>query len=611
MEYLAAIVASSDDAIISKSLDGTITSWNRGGEKMFGYSAKQAMGKHISLIIPPEYFNEEKNILDRIRNNETIDHFETVRIKKSGEQFYVSLTVSPLKDRTGMIIGISTIARDITARKKSETEFVLINKELAFQNEEKENRAAELIIANKELAFQNEEKENRAAELIIANKELAFQNEEKENRAAELIIANKELAFQNEEKEIRAAELIIANKELAFQNNKKEMRAAELVIANKELAFQNEEKEKRAAELIMANNDLKISKEQIIEVNKELESFFYQLKKSEKRYSDLFYLSPQPMWVFDTETLGFVQVNKAATDLYGYSQEEFMNMTLLDINREEDILQVKEDIMAELADDSIFKKTICHRKKSGEIIEVEIYSTPIIINNKNLRSVIAIDVTEKNQFENKITRAIIKTQEDERHEIGAELHDNVCQLLVVSKLNFGMVKESIKSSKIVLFSQGIEYISMALEEIRNLSHRLAPAFFDESTLEEAFEKLFITFDVEKKFKILLRFDDAVKKYPLPVELQLNLYRILQEQLRNIQKYARADLIEVDLLIFNNKLKMTISDDGIGFNVNTVKEGIGLANMKRRAELFSGKFSIDSSRGKGCTVVIDIPLRENK
>ncbi|WP_183577840.1 sensor histidine kinase [Mucilaginibacter sp. X5P1] len=141
-------------------------------------------------------------------------------------------------------------------------ELIIANKELVFQNAEKENRAAELIIANKELIFQNEEKEQRAAELIIANKELAFQNEEKENRAAELVIANKELAFQNEEKENRAAELIIANKELAFQNEEKEQRAAELIIANKELAFQNEEKENRAAELVIANKELAFQNEE-------------------------------------------------------------------------------------------------------------------------------------------------------------------------------------------------------------------------------------------------------------------------------------------------------------------------------------------------------------
>lgn len=102
-------------------------------------------------------------------------------------------------------------------------------------NKTQDGHAEALMIANKELIFQNGEKEKRAAELIIANRELAFQNNEKEKRAAELIIANTELAFQNEEKEKRAAELIIANKELAFQNEEKEKRAAELVIANKEL----------------------------------------------------------------------------------------------------------------------------------------------------------------------------------------------------------------------------------------------------------------------------------------------------------------------------------------------------------------------------------------
>ena len=141
-------------------------------------------------------------------------------------------------------------------KEKRAEELSIANKELLFQNQEKEKRAEELIIANKELVFQNQEKEKRAAELSIANKELVFQNEEKEKRAAELIIANKELAFQNDEKEKRAAELIIANKELAFQNKEKEKRAAELIIANKELAFQNEEKEKRAAELIIANKEL-------------------------------------------------------------------------------------------------------------------------------------------------------------------------------------------------------------------------------------------------------------------------------------------------------------------------------------------------------------------
>jgi len=154
-------------------------------------------------------------------------------------------------------------------KEKRASELIIADIELAFQNEEKEKRASELIIANIELAYQNEEKEKRASELIVANKELVFQNEEKEKRASELIIANKELAFQNKEKEKRAAELIIANRELVFQNKEKEKRASELIIANRELVFQNKEKEKRAAELIIANTELKKAENDIRKLNAE------------------------------------------------------------------------------------------------------------------------------------------------------------------------------------------------------------------------------------------------------------------------------------------------------------------------------------------------------
>jgi len=161
-----------------------------------------------------------------------------------------------------LLIANKEIAFQNKEKHNRATELLVANRELAFQNGEKRNRAAELVIANKELAFQNGEKENRAAELVAANIELALQKVGEKNRAAELVIANKELAFQNIEKENRAAELAIANKELVFQNGEKENRAAELVIANKELVFQNGEKENRAAELVIANNELVFQNEE-------------------------------------------------------------------------------------------------------------------------------------------------------------------------------------------------------------------------------------------------------------------------------------------------------------------------------------------------------------
>ena len=196
-----------------------------------------------------------------------------------------------LSELAELVIANKELAFQNSEKEKRAAELVIANKELAFQNEEKGKRAAELAVANTELAFQNEEKEKRAAELAIANTELAFQNEEKEKRAAELAIANTELAFQNQEKEKRAAELAIANKELAFQNEEKEKRVAELVIANKELAFQNEEKEKRAAELAIANTELAFQNEEKEKRAAELAiantELAFQNEEKEKRAAEL------------------------------------------------------------------------------------------------------------------------------------------------------------------------------------------------------------------------------------------------------------------------------------------------------------------------------------
>src|SRR5258706_287644 len=111
---LAAIVDSSDDAIVSKTLEGVITSWNRGAERLFGYTAAEAVGQHISLIIPQDRKAEEIDVLARLRRGEKIDHFETVRRAKDGRQVNISLTVSPVRDAGGNVIGASKVARDIT-----------------------------------------------------------------------------------------------------------------------------------------------------------------------------------------------------------------------------------------------------------------------------------------------------------------------------------------------------------------------------------------------------------------------------------------------------------------------------------------------------------------
>jgi PAS domain S-box-containing protein len=117
-----AIVESSDDAIISKTLAGVITSWNPAAQRLFGYTTEEILGRSISVLMPPERYDDMESILQRIRRGERVEHFETVRIAKTGRRIPVSLSVSPVKDSAGRIVGAAKIARDISARKAAEAE---------------------------------------------------------------------------------------------------------------------------------------------------------------------------------------------------------------------------------------------------------------------------------------------------------------------------------------------------------------------------------------------------------------------------------------------------------------------------------------------------------
>lgn len=129
LRYLAAIVEFSDDAIVSKDLDGVITSWNKGAERVFGFTAEEAVGRPITIVIPADRHDEERMILTRIRRGERIDHFETVRQRKHGSLIVVSLTVSPVRNPEGKVVGASKIARDITQQKRSQEQIAALARE--------------------------------------------------------------------------------------------------------------------------------------------------------------------------------------------------------------------------------------------------------------------------------------------------------------------------------------------------------------------------------------------------------------------------------------------------------------------------------------------------
>lgn len=332
-----------------------------------------------------------------------------------------------------------------------------------------------------------------------------------------------------------------------------------------------------------------------------------ELIASEERYRLLFDFAPIPIWIINTQTLAFNNVNKKAINFLGYSEKELLRLSLLDITFVDD----KERLKAFLNNDtqnSFHYLAPCRQiKKTGEKVEVDLYVANILMDNTIKNLVFAVDITEKNLYEQKLNRAIIKAQEEERYQIGAELHDNVCQILATIKITLDVIRPSVNNDARPLFEKTHQYLKFATDETRNLSHRLAPVFIEGSSFIKAFQQLLRDFNVGNKYDLNIEIDEAISNLTILPDLQVNLYRVLQEQLRNIFKYSEATSIELNLFEKNNILYMIIADNGKGFNPDKIEDGIGLANMQRRIKMFNGSFKIISAEGSGCTIFISIPL----
>ncbi len=285
-QYTRSLIEASLHPLFTISPEGKITDLNKASEKATGVPREKLIGTDFF-----DYFTEPikiHEVYEEVFAKGSVTDFPLKFRHKDGKLPDVLINGSIYKDDRANVLGAILVMRDVP-----------------------EQKVDELIIANKELAFQDQEKEKRAAELIIANKELVFQNEEKEKRAAELIIANKELVFQNEEKEKRANELFIANKELVFQTGEKEKRAAELVIADIELDFQNKEKEKREI------------------ANKELEAFSNSLKQASQYARSLIEASTDPLVTISPEGK-ITDVNEALVKVTGVSRAKLIRTDFSD-----------------------------------------------------------------------------------------------------------------------------------------------------------------------------------------------------------------------------------------------------------------------------------------
>jgi signal transduction histidine kinase len=209
----------------------------------------------------------------------------------------------------------------------------------------------------------------------------------------------------------------------------------------------------------------------------------------------------------------------------------------------------------------------------------------------------------------RIMKATLDARENERQQIGFELHDNINQILTGCLLNLGINKNSSPEQAAALIEKSKEYILKAISEIRKLSHRLAPSFFDKDSIKKSFEELIQMMNVNNQFNIKFHFDSFTKT-DISQDINLNLYRILLEQLTNMVKYSKATAAEVSIEVKANHIIMRIFDNGIGFKSTSENNGIGIRNMKKRVQVLSGNFTLNTSPGNGCEIIVSLPL-DNK
>lgn len=341
------------------------------------------------------------------------------------------------------------------------------------------------------------------------------------------------------------------------------------------------------------------------------------IRASEERYRNLFFNNPMSIYIWDIETFEILEVNDTAPKEYGYSREQFLKLSMLELRKQEDIPKYREYAKQLTASgpETVTQGVWKHTRKNGDPIFMEIYSQKIIFKDRKAVIALANNVTEKIRLEKKleeernakqkeITETVIRVQEKERYEISRELHDNVNQQLTVAMMYIATVEKGTGNAE-ALLKQSSGFIYNAIEEIRKLSKALVTPLIKDFGLCKAIDGLIEDIQVANTIQLDFFYGNFHEE-DISYEFKLNIFRIVQEQMNNIIKHAQAKQVVIELYR-DEKIMLSIIDDGMGFDTKQKRSGIGLNNIQTRTELYTGKLDIQSSPGHGCKIKIEYPI----
>jgi PAS domain S-box-containing protein len=521
---LASIVESSNDAISSESLEGTITSWNQGAERIYGYTEKEAIGQKITMITAPEHGNDTPLILYKIRNGEKVTNYETVRVRKDGAKINVSLTASPLKNDAGEIIGASVIARDITEHKALERQIILSHEilNLFWQVTSKQDylsRAVNLIHDWYQCDCIGIRLIDEVTKSIpyVAHKGFSDDFLKLESR---LVLGEDSCACTR-----------ILTGEMEPQDYTAITPAGSFFLSNS-FEFVNKLTPDELARF--RGNCIKYGYQTIIIV---------------------------PIRHHQTSLGGIHLVNRSAGALSSKDIEPL-------------------ESIANILGQGIYRFDIEEKMNRQEV---------------ELRA---------------LSRRLVEVQESERRTIARELHDEIGQTLTALKMLLAQASRPGASNNATSLEEAKTVASDLMQQVREMSLSLRPSMLDDlgllPTLVWHFERFTSQTGIEIKFE-----HEGLKSVgnKLSPEVNTTAYRVIQEALTNVARYADVKKALVDVTLNNNFLLISIADVGRGFNLSELNANTstGISGMRERVRLLGGKLKLETSPGQGTRILVELPV----
>ena len=636
----AAIVESSDDAIVAKTLDGVISAWNAAAERMFGYTEHEAIGQPITMIIPPDLHDEEHDMLRRLRAGERIEHYETVRVTKTGERVAVSLTISPLRDPAGRIIGCSKIARDITKAKQAEAELRQSQRRLA-----REVAGAKTLQSISTRLISESTPECLYAQILGAAMELMASDAASVQMLAEDQTSLRLLAWKNfhpdsaafwQRVEVGAgstcskalrdnARVVVSDIEacefMAGTPDQQEYRRSGI------RAVQSTPLQSRSGrplgmlsthwrtphtpteEDFTLFDVLARQAADLIERTLAAEA----LRESEERFRLIADTAPVMIWMSGAEQQ-ITYLNQIWLDYTGRPLDAVLGQRRAEVLHPEEAERCRDVYDKAFEQRQPFQIEHRLRRHDGVYRWVMTAGVPRYNVDRSFIGYIgsAVDITERKLAEaalSTVSQKLIEAHEEESSRIARELHDDINQRLVVMRMRLGYLKQGPAAAEITQeIGEVSQDISDLVADIQALSHGLHPGKLELLGLQAAAAEFCEEFSSRHGVTIDVHFENIPKA--LAPEISLCLYRVLQEALQNVVKHSGSRHAHVSLNGYIDTINLTVKDSGTGFHPDEAMRGpgLGLTSMKERLKAVGGQVSIHSQQGRGTTIHAVAPLR---